>query len=68
MDNVAKGDLDYKVDIKSKDEIGQLTSAFNQMAKDLKESRMKIANYSIVGDLNQVIPMMIKTYKEKDLL
>jgi len=46
LDNVARGDLDYKVNINSKDEIGQLASAFNQMAKDLKRSRMDIANYS----------------------
>jgi electron transfer flavoprotein alpha subunit len=26
---------------------------------------MKIANYKIVGDLNQILPMMIKAYREK---
>ena len=37
--SIVKDKLDYKIDIKSKDEIGQLAFSFNQMAADLKESR-----------------------------
>ena len=33
---VAKGNFDIQVDVKSKDEIGQLTSDFNLMTKELK--------------------------------
>ena len=43
---IGKGDLDTRVDIKSKDELGDLADAFNQMAKDLKESRDKIQEYN----------------------
>ena len=43
---VGKGNLDAKVDISSKDELGELASAFNQMTRDLKKSRSKIERYS----------------------
>ena len=33
---IGKGELDTKIDIKSKDEIGQLARAFKQMTEDLK--------------------------------
>ena len=43
---IGEGDLDVKIDIKSRDELGDLASAFNQMTKDLKSSRSKIQRYS----------------------
>ena len=36
---VATGDLDEQCEIKTHDEIGDLAAAFNQMTRDLKESR-----------------------------
>ena len=36
-DKVASGDLDQKVEISSRDEIGLLASQFNQMTKNLKQ-------------------------------
>jgi len=41
-----KGNFDARVDINSKDELGDLANAFNQMAIDLKESRDKIQDYN----------------------
>lgn len=35
---IAQGHFDYRVNIRSKDELGLLSNAFNKMAKDLKES------------------------------
>ena len=35
---IAGGNLDYSIDIRSKDEIGNLSHAFNQMTQKLKES------------------------------
>lgn len=35
---IAQGHFDYRVNIRSKDELGLLSSSFNQMAKDLKKS------------------------------
>jgi len=43
---IGKGNLDTRVDIDTRDELGDLASAFNQMAKDLKESRDKIQDYN----------------------
>lgn len=43
---IGKGDLKTKVDINSKDELGDLATAFNQMAKDLKQSRDKVEDYT----------------------
>jgi len=43
---IGKGNLDTKVDIDSKDELGDLAYSFNQMAKDLKQSRDKIEDYT----------------------
>jgi len=35
---IGQGRLDARIDIKSKDEIGELANTFNQMAEDLKET------------------------------
>ncbi len=55
---IGKGNLDIKVNIKSKDELGELATAFNQMAKDLKESRDKIHEY------NKILENLIKQKDE----
>ncbi|MFH1899800.1 MAG: HAMP domain-containing protein, partial [Patescibacteria group bacterium] len=46
---IGKGNLDYKVDIKTGDEIEQLAKEFNQMTGDLKKSRVALedANTSL---------------------
>jgi len=36
---IGKGNLDYKINIKSKDEIGELASSFNQMTDSLLKAR-----------------------------
>ena len=41
-ERVAKGELAQTVDIRSRDEIGDLARAFNQMTLQLKESRMDL--------------------------
>src|SRR4030043_2437404 len=43
---VGKGNLDVKLEVTSKDEIGKLTAAFNKMVSDLKESRNELLTYS----------------------
>lgn len=39
---IGKGNLDYRIKIKSTDELGELANAFNKMAENLKNSRQKI--------------------------
>ncbi len=55
---IGQGNLDTKVEIKSKDELGELASAFNKMAKDLKESRDKIFEY------NKILENLLKQKDE----
>jgi len=43
---IARGNLDTHIDVKSKDEIGELASAFNDMVLSLKESVEKIEYYT----------------------
>ncbi len=43
---IIQGNLDYQLNLKSKDEIGELASVFNQMTCDLKKSRVQLEEYS----------------------
>jgi len=43
---IGEGDLDTKIEIKSRDELGDLASAFNDMTDDLKVFRAEIEDYS----------------------
>ena len=43
---LAGGDYNHKIAVKNKDEIGELSTAFNRMAKDLKESYTKLEEYN----------------------
>lgn len=43
---IGRGNLDYKLNIKSKNEIGQLVASFDQMSSDLKKSREELYEYS----------------------
>ncbi len=43
---IGKGNLDKEIQVKTKDEIGELAKAFGQMTNDLKKSGKKIEEYS----------------------
>lgn len=43
---IGKGNLNTKIKIETKNEIGELASTFNQMLHDLKKSRKKVQEYS----------------------
>ena len=38
---IGKGNLDYRIEIKSRDELGQLAQEFNQMTAQIKEAKEK---------------------------
>ena len=42
---IGKGDLSKRINIKSNDEIGELSNAFNQMTLNLEQSKLKIQEY-----------------------
>ncbi|MGE5197363.1 MAG: HAMP domain-containing protein, partial [Deltaproteobacteria bacterium] len=41
---IAKGDLEHWIDLKYKDELGELASSFNKMAQDLQKSKKEIVH------------------------
>ena len=43
---ISKGNLDYKIDINSKSELGLLAKAFNQMSLDLKQALNEIKEWN----------------------
>ena len=45
-EEIMKGNLDYRVGTKSKDEIGQLSRTFDKMVASLKKSRQELLAYS----------------------
>ena len=45
MERVAGGDLDYHLDIITKDEIGELAQAFNAMTTDLKKAKNELVEW-----------------------
>ncbi|TEU01996.1 sensor histidine kinase [Candidatus Woesebacteria bacterium] len=42
VENIGKGNLDYRIEVKTRDEAGILAEAFNKMATDLKKSMISI--------------------------
>jgi PAS domain S-box-containing protein len=55
---IGKGNLDVKIDIQSRDEIGDLANTFNKMAEDLKKSTTSIK------ELNREITVRHQTEEE----
>ncbi|WP_339381769.1 ATP-binding protein [Dendronalium phyllosphericum] len=51
--NIAQGDLDYRVEMESKDEIGDLAISFNKMANHLQESKTELVktNQKLVSEI-----------------
>lgn len=43
---ISSGNLDYRINFYTKDEIGLLASSFNKMTKDLKEAKNEITEWS----------------------
>jgi len=46
MKNIAKGNLEHRIEIRSRDEMGLLAETFNAMAQELKESRHKLEQWT----------------------
>ena len=46
MKRVAAGELDYKIRVSSRDELGELASSFNRMTVELKEANAEISDWA----------------------
>ncbi|MFH0913398.1 MAG: ATP-binding protein [Candidatus Omnitrophota bacterium] len=51
---IGKGNLDAKVDLKMKDEIGDLSFAFNNMVKDLRKTQTQLVHAEKMSALGQL--------------
>jgi|Deesub1362A_J573_1020465.scaffolds.fasta_scaffold00105_75 signal transduction histidine kinase len=51
---VGKGNLRYRFNVKSKDEIGELAAAFNSMVKSLEESQRQLVQSEKLASLGQL--------------
>lgn len=51
---IGKGDLDYKIKVRSNDEIGHLAEEFNTMTSELKESRKNEIENALVSEQLEV--------------
>lgn len=68
-----EGDLDAKVDISSKDEIGSLTNEFNDMADKLKTyleniTEMTVAKERVQAEMNMAARVQMSMLPETDLI
>ena len=63
---VAKGDLEAKVQIKSKNEFGKLATSYNRMLHELKKNRQEIESKSEeLASLNKTISIMNDELEQK---
>ncbi|MFA5167589.1 MAG: HD domain-containing phosphohydrolase [Candidatus Omnitrophota bacterium] len=58
---LAGGNLDYRVKVRSRDEIGELADSFNKMAASLSESRQRLQNYFF-----KVTQSLVRALEAKD--
>jgi PAS domain S-box-containing protein len=60
---IGSGNLDYKVAVNTKDEIGQLSEAFNNMSVDLKVSQKELLQYEhIISCSTDMLAFMDKKF------
>lgn len=46
MNKLSRGDMDYRINLNTKDEIGLLANSFNSMVEELKQYRDKMENWT----------------------
>ncbi len=60
---VAQGDLNFKIDVHAKDELGQLVTSFNKMTHDLKQSREDLVRAQKIATWQEVALQMAHEIK-----
>jgi two-component system sensor histidine kinase VicK len=66
---IAKGNFDYKTNIRTKDEIGELSKAFDAMSSEIKESRAKLEKHheELERQIKERTRQLQEKIKEADL-
>jgi len=59
--HIAEGDLEYRVKVPSRDEIGQLAASFNDMSSSLADAREKLHDY-----FYRIVQAMVRSLEAKD--
>jgi two-component system NtrC family sensor kinase len=63
--HIAHGDLTHRVAVRSRDEVGDLSASFNQMAQDLEKQRQQIVrNQQDLETLNDELRSINRNYME----
>jgi nitrate/nitrite-specific signal transduction histidine kinase len=63
VEEIGKGNLDYRIQVKNEYEFGILANAFNKMTEDLKKSRAELEKYS--KELEKKVKQRTKELQEK---
>ncbi|WP_066383354.1 sensor histidine kinase [Anabaena sp. CA = ATCC 33047] len=66
-DEIAKGNFNYRLQIRTNDEITELAEAFNQMAVKLAKSRETLLKNTELTDINQRLELEIAERKQAEL-
>ncbi len=68
-EQIGKGNLEVKIDIDSKDEIGELAKAFNKMVKNLQKITVSRDTFAKeVEERKKIEKKLINSLKEKEIL
>jgi len=59
--HIAEGDMEYRVKVPSRDEIGQLAASFNDMSSSLADAREKLHDY-----FYRMVQAMVRSLEAKD--
>jgi methyl-accepting chemotaxis protein len=61
VEDIGRGEYDTKVDIKSNDEIGVLANAFNNMARELRDSRAQLVEKRALQESQALLQAVFET-------
>ncbi len=62
---ISKGNLDVKIEVQSKDEIGELATSFNQMTRDLQNTTTSIDNLNHEVDARKRSEKLLQESKQQ---
>jgi len=64
-ERLSNGDLSYRVEVNTKDEVGSLSSSFNQMAVQLQKQRQEIQHHQkVLESTNEKLKAINRNYME----